>query len=148
MVLLSLNLLRNQPERFSVTPDGHTGDMRTTPNTCAHQPTGVAGIEVVACAECGKVEWLGRTRALDPAEGMAALFGEFRLVDRLPAVRAPGREVLMYRGPGRTARAYLKAFPPHVWMKVDANLWLSHDGEHLLLVPTTPLLMDNLTRGA
>jgi hypothetical protein len=79
---------------------------------------------------------------------MAALFGNFRLVARLPAVHAPGQEVLTYRAPGRKTRAYLDAFPAHVWLQVDTNLWLSHDGEHLLLVPTTPLLMENLTRGA
>lgn len=107
----------------------------------------MAGIEVVACARCGTVEWSGPTRSLDPAEGMAALFGNFRLVGRLPAVQAPGREVLMYRAPGK-ARAHLEAFPAHVWLHADTNLWLSHDGEHLLLVPTTPLLMENLIRGA
>ncbi len=94
------------------------------------------------------VDWTGRTRRLDPSEGMAALFGTFRLVGRLPAVHAPGREVLMYRAPNRTTRNNLDAFPAHVWLQVDTNLWLNHDGEHLLLVPTTPLLMENLTREA
>jgi len=94
------------------------------------------------------VEWQGRTRALDPSEGMAALFGTFRLAGRLPAVRAPGEDVLMYRPAHRRDRHNLDAFPPHVWLQIDTSLWLSHDGEHLLLVPTTPLLMENLTRGA
>lgn len=94
------------------------------------------------------VEWLGTTRPLDPSEGMAALFGTFRLVGRLPAVHAPGGEVLMYRSPNRRSRESLDAFPAHVWLQVDVNLWLTHDGEHLLLVPTTPLLMENLIRGA
>jgi hypothetical protein len=115
---------------------------------CRHRPVEVAGIQVVACDECDTVEWWGATGALDPAEGMAALFGDFRLVGRLPTVRAPGQEVLMYRAPGRKTRTYLGAFPSHVWMRVDTHLWLSHDGEHLLLVPTTPLLMENLTREA
>lgn len=88
------------------------------------------------------------TRPLDPSEGMATLFGNFELVGLLPAVRAPGDEVLMYRAPGRKGRGSLEAFPAHVWLRVDENLWLSHDGENLLLAPTTPLLMENLTRGA
>ena len=122
--------------------------MTITSTQCVHRPVAAAGIEVVACAGCGLVEWFGRTRSLDPSEGMAALFGMFRLVGRLPAVGAPAGEVLTYRPPNRTARGHLLAFPPHVWLQVDANLWLSHDEEHLLLVPTTPLLMENLTRGA
>ena len=120
----------------------------TTTTECRHQPVEVAGIQVIACGPCGTVEWLGANRSLEPAEGIAALFGGFRLVSRLPAVRAPGDEVLMYRAPSRRARTHLRTFPPYVWMKVDTNLWLSHDGEHLLLVPTTPLLLDNLTDGA
>ena len=83
-----------------------------------------------------------------PSEGMAALFGDFRLIGRLPAVHAPGEEVLMYRSPNRRSREHLEAFPAHVWMQVDINLWLTHDREHLLLVPTTTILMENLTRGA
>lgn len=117
-------------------------------NRCLHKPVEVAGLRVTACVECGSVEWSGRYRPLDPAEGMAALFGQFDLVGRLPAVSAPGSEVLMYRAPNRRVKAYLRAFPAHVWLEVDTNLWLSHDGEHLLLVPTTPLLLDNMMRGA
>lgn len=122
--------------------------MTMTSTHCVHRPVEVADIQVVACETCGLVEWLGTTRLLDPSEGMAALFGDFRLVGRLAAVRAPGQDALMYRAPSRTARDHLDAFPPHVWLMVDTNLWLSHDGEHLLLVPTTPLLMENLTRRA
>jgi hypothetical protein len=129
---------------FLVTPTRHTGDM--VMKTCRHRPVDVAGLQMVACDECATIEWSGATGPLDPAEGMAALFGDFRLVGRLPAVRAPGREVLMYRAPGRKAQTFLKAFPSRVWMQVDTHLWLSHDGEHLLLVPTKPLLMENLTR--
>lgn len=103
---------------------------------------------MVACTECRTVEWLGSTRPLDPSEGMAALFGEFGLVGRLPSIQAPGPEVLMYRAPGRRGRAHLGAIPAHIWLQVDEHLWLSHDQEHLLLAPTTPLLMENLTRGA
>lgn len=122
--------------------------MTMTSSPCIHRPADVAGIRVVACGQCGTVEWFGTTRPLDPSEGMAALFGNFELAGRLPAVRAPGDEVLMYRAPGRKGRGSLEAFPAHVWLRVDEHLWLSHDGEHLLLVPTTPLLMENLTKRA
>jgi hypothetical protein len=120
--------------------------MTMTSTHCLHRPVEVADIQVVACERCGLVEWLGTTRLLDPSEGMAALFGDFHLEGRLPAVRAPGQDVLMYRAPNRKAQGRLDAFPAHVWLMVDTHLWLSHDGENLLLVPTTPLLMENLTR--
>jgi hypothetical protein len=77
---------------------------------------------------------------------MAILFGEYRLVGRLPAIRAPGSEVLMYASPGRPASCHLDAFPLQVWVQVDDLLWMSHDGVHLLLSPTTRVLLDNLTR--
>jgi len=38
--------------------------------------------------------------------------------------------------------------PKHVWLKVGVNLWLSHDGQRLLLATNQQLLIDNLTRGA
>ncbi len=120
---------------------------KTTAN-CEHRSVQVAKVSVVACEDCGLVDWAGPTRPLDASEGLAALFGMYLLIGRFPAVHAPGPEVLMYRAPNRTARKNLTAFPAHVWLEVDDNLWLTHDGEHLLLVPTTPLLMDNLTREA
>ena len=122
--------------------------MKTTSTQCLHEPVVAAGIQIVACQVCGTVEWSASRRTLDPSEALAALFGNFTLMGRLPAVQAPGPEVLMYGAPGRKGKTSLAAFPPNVWLQVDDHLWLSHDHEHLLLVPTTPLLLENLTRGA
>jgi hypothetical protein len=77
---------------------------------------------------------------------MAAVFGEYRLIRSLPAIHAPGHEVLMYAAPNRQARSYLGAFPANTWMQADDHLWMSHDGHHLLLAPTNPILLHNLTR--
>ncbi len=120
--------------------------MTTTP--CDHEKRVLEGLRVVACAGCGTTEWWSKGRRLDPAEGMARLFGRFDLRGRLPAIQAPGPEALMYEPPDRRSRSHLDAFPSAVWLEVDTDLWMSHDGERLLLVPTTPLLMENLTRGA
>ena len=143
LLLLQVNLLPKVPE-FFVTPVRHTDGMKTLSSPCSHRPVHVAGLQIVACDSCRIVEWSGTSRPVDPAEGMAALFGDFHLVGRFPAIQAPGRQVLVYRAPGRKARAYLDAFPTHVWLRVDTDLWLSHDGENLQLAPTTPLRMENI----
>ena len=120
--------------------------MNTTLPSCDHQPRSVAGIEVATCSACLTIEWWGHGRPLDPEEGITSLFGEFDLVDRLPAVRAPAPEILVYRPPQRRARSRLEAFPELVWLEAAPDLWLSHDGTHLLLAPTDPLLLANLDR--
>lgn len=101
---------------------------------------------VVACERCRIVRWWEGARPLDPSEGIARSFGSFELVDRLPALRAPAREVLVYRPPSRRARSRLSGFPPHQWLLAADDLWMCHDGETLQLCPTNPLLADNLGR--
>lgn len=127
-------------------PSAIVPDMNTTLPSCDHQPRTVAGIEVATCSACLTIEWWGQGRPLDPAEGLARLFGEFDLVDRIPAVHAPAPEILVYRPPQRRARSRLGVFPELVWLEAAPDLWLSHDGTHLLLAPTDPLLLANLDR--
>lgn len=117
-------------------------------DTCLHIPVAVAGIEVVSCGECSEIGWYRRGQWLDPAEGMATLFGQFDLVATLDALSAPAPEVLLYRPPSGRVRAHLEVFAENVWLEAAPNLWLSHDGEHLLLAPTDPIHFENLTRGA
>ncbi len=117
-------------------------------DTCTHVPAAIGGIEVISCADCGEVGWFRDGQWLDPAEGMAALFGEYDLVARLEALSAPAPEVLLYRPPSGRWRAHLEVFPKHVWLEAGPDLFLSHDGEHLLLAPIDRLYFDNLTRGA
>lgn len=115
---------------------------------CRHNITEVAETGVVACASCGEVEWWSTHRMLDPAEGMARLFGQFDLVRTMAAVRAPAAEVLVYKAPNRRSRKSLAPFPKGVWLEAHPGLWLTHDGEHLLLAPSDPNLARNLVRNA
>ncbi len=76
---------------------------------------------------------------------MAILFGNFDLVGGLPSIGSPGDTVLVY-APDRSGRARLGAFPTHRWLEGSPGLWFSHDGEHLLLSPSDPRIVDNLIR--
>ncbi len=108
----------------------------------------MADLEVASCDTCGEVAWYRDGDLLDPAEGMAELFGQYDLVARLDSLSAPAPEVLLYRPPNRRWRAHLDAFPKRIWLEAAPDLWLSHDQEHLLLAPAKPIHLDNLTRGA
>jgi hypothetical protein len=103
--------------------------------------------EAAACRECGLVEWFEAGRPVVADVALAALFGNFDLVGRLDAVSAPGREVLLYR-PTPGGRRALDILPAHHWVEIAPALHASHDGSHLLLSPTDPVLVDNLTTGA
>lgn len=113
---------------------------------CRHEIESLSGVGVVACEACGTVEWWGTDRPLDPAEGMARLFGQFDLIGSLPSLNAPSAEVLVYRPPNWRHRAKLKAFPQGTWLEAHPGLWLTHDGENLLLAPSDPVLAANLRR--
>src|SRR3972149_3397193 len=78
---------------------------------CEHQPTWVGRVAVAACADCGQVDWFSDAGPLDPAEGMAYLFGTYDLVDHLDALAAPAPSVLVYAPPSARKRANLDALP-------------------------------------
>jgi hypothetical protein len=115
---------------------------------CEHKPVWVGRIAVTACGECGRVDWLSDLGVVDHAEAMAALFGSYDLAGTMQALGAPTREVLVYTPPTARKRRNLDALPRRVWLKAGPHLWMSTDGEVLLLAPTQPLLFENLTRGA
>ncbi len=115
---------------------------------CRHELKDTGGISVLACGECGLVQFWDGDGTLPPATGMARLFGAFTAQGRLPTLRGPGPEAILYRPPTRAARRHLEAFPRKAWLETQPGLWMSHDGEHLLLVPTDPLTSHNLGRGA
>ena len=77
---------------------------------------------------------------------MAALFGNYELIGWIDALGAPTRQVLAYRPPSKRKRPGLDAFPKRVWLKTGPHLWMSHDGEVLLLAPTSSLVFENLSR--
>ena len=106
---------------------------------CRHDPIRVAGVQVMACAGCGRVTYEDPRGTMAPSVALARLFGDFDLAATLPALHAPGTEVMLYRPPSRRRRAHLEAFEARVWFEVDDGLWLAHDGEHLLLATAEPV---------
>lgn len=115
---------------------------------CEHQPVWVGRVAVAACEECGRVDWLSDRGPVDHAEAMAALFGSFDLVGVMEALGAPSPQVLVYAPPSMRERRHLDALPRRAWLKAGPHLWMSTDGEVLLLSTTQPVLFENLTRGA
>ncbi len=113
-----------------------------------HKPIAVAGLMVSACARCRQVDWLDGDVEVDPSEGMATLFGSYEIIGSLDALGSPAPEVLVYRAPTIKKRRNLTAFPKGHWVKVTPDLWLTHDGEKLLLATNHRLLFENLTQGA
>jgi hypothetical protein len=113
-----------------------------------HKAASVAGLLIVACENCRRVEWSDVGGEIDPSEGMAALFGSYELIGSLDALGSPAPEVLVYRAPSAKRKRNLAPFPAHVWVKAAPDLWLTHDGENLLLATNHRLLFENLTRGA
>jgi hypothetical protein len=113
-----------------------------------HHAIPVADLLVTACEVCKRVEWNDGQGEIDPSEGMAALFGSFQFVGSLDAIGSPAPEILVYESPSARKRRNLLAFPAHVWVKAGPDLWLTHDGENLLLATNHRLLFENLTRGA
>lgn len=115
---------------------------------CEHKPTWVGRIAVAACEECGRVDWFSDEGPVDHAEALAALFGSYDLVGPMQALGAPSRQVLVYSPPSARKRRHLDALPRGAWLKAGPQLWMSTDGEVLLLATTQRLLFENLTRGA
>lgn len=112
---------------------------------CEHKPVWVGRIAVAACDECGQVEWLSTEGPVDHAEAMAVLFGTFDLAGTMEALGAPSPEVLVYTPPSTRKRRHLDALPRRAWLKAGPHLWMSTDGEVLLLATTQRLLFENLT---
>ena len=111
---------------------------------CVHELQQVAGIGVVACADCQTVDWWDAAGVVDSTAALQRLFGDLELEGTLPALAAPAPEVLVYRADGRRARKVLGVFPRRVWLRAHPGLWLSHDGERLLLAPTDRSLVGRL----
>lgn len=117
------------------------------PGNCDHELRSWGKTGLVACGECGIVEWFGPGGPLDPAEALAALYGSYDLVGPLPAIGAPAAEVLVYR-PHRARRGALSILPTEAWLPAGPDLWLATDGQVLLLATPNPVMVENLTQGA
>lgn len=112
---------------------------------CEHEPVWVGRIAVTGCEECGRVEWLSDHGSVDHTEAMAALFGSYDLAGTMDALGAPSPVVLVYTPPSARKRRHLDALPKRAWLKAGPHLWMSTDGEVLLLATTQRLLFQNLT---
>ncbi|MEA1903010.1 MAG: hypothetical protein U9N56_05725 [Actinomycetota bacterium] len=119
-----------------------------TSESCEHKPVWVDTIAVAACGDCGRVDWFSNEGPIDHAEAIAALYGSYDLAGPLDALGAPSDRVLVYLPPSRRKRKSLDALPKNVWLKAGPRLWMSHDGEVLLLATNQPMLFENLLRGA
>ena len=115
---------------------------------CEHKPVWVDRIAVSACDDCRKVEWFSDEGPIEPAEAIAALYGSFDLLGPLQALGAPSPEILVYTPPSGRKRRHLDVLPRRTWLEAGPDLWMSTDGEVLLLATTHRLLFENLTRGA
>ena len=115
---------------------------------CRHELTPLGAVSVVACATCESVQFWGTEGPLDQAEGVARVFGSFTMRDSFRALGAPGPEAMVYDAPDRAGRRALAAFPPHVWLEAQPNLWMSTDGTHLVLSPADPSIGRHFGRGA
>ncbi len=123
-----------------VTPAWHSGGMER----CTHELEQVGGLGVVACPACATIDWWGPDGVVEPTEALQRLFGGFELEGRLRSLAAPAPTVLVYRPTSRRDRRHLTAFPKHTWLAAHPGLWLSHDGEHLVLAPTDRRVVDTL----
>lgn len=92
-------------------------------------------ISIVACADCGTIEWFRGGSPIQAFDGMADVFGMFDLVATLPGVNAPGREVMLYKAPRGSSRTLLEALPRRIWLEAVPGVAVSHDGRHLLVSP-------------
>lgn len=113
--------------------------------TCEHVTYGWRNVVLSICPDDESSEWTEDGETIDGAEAMAILFGSFDLTGCLASISAPSQTVFVYR-PGRTAKSRLEAFPVNTWLPGAAGLFFSHDGTNLLLAPTDPQLVANLSR--
>lgn len=119
---------------------------RPAPSSCMHERTTACGLTLDICPQTDEAQWLDGASQLDPAEALARLFGAFDLMAALPGPTAPGETVLVYLPDSRRGRQAMRALPAARWIHAAPGLWITHDGDHLLMSPSDPLLAHNLAR--
>lgn len=120
-------------------------DVLHFPTTCVHDRFVIGSYELDICPQTDEAGWRCDGDEVDPAVAMASLFGQFDLCSTLPAM-APAEIVFVYRPAGRRGRSTMRSLPLGRWFESAPGLWLSHDGDHLLLAPSDPLVAANLAR--
>jgi hypothetical protein len=95
------------------------------------------------CPRCRTVDWTIAGRAVDPWEAVEVAFGGATVLERLPAVGAPGTEVLVCRpGPG----IRLAWLPGRRWVAAAPDLFVTKQGRVLLITSPNPALGDVLAQ--
>lgn len=120
---------------------------RRSRSTCMHERMDVSGLTLDLCPDTAEAHWLsGDSESLEPVEALASLFGSFDLRASLSGLDAPGAAVLIYRPDSRRGRQAMRSLPLRRWIHAAPGLWLTHDGENLLMSPEDTLLAENLSR--
>lgn len=151
MDIIDFPLERRRPAGNPLAIGGTTGarprrDERESVTTCLHERLTVGVYLLDVCPGSGEAAWLDDGDVVDPAEALARLFGNFDLRTAMPGLDAPGDTVLVYSPDGRRGRAAMRSLPACRWIEGAPGLWLTHDGEHLLMSPVDRLLTENLIR--
>jgi hypothetical protein len=116
------------------------------PTSCRHELVSIGSLVLEICPTTSEAEWFEGDQATDPATALARLFGQFDLTAMAPGIRSPGPTVLVYRPTGRKGRTDMRALPQGRWIEAAPDLWITHDGESLLMSPADPTLARNLAR--
>lgn len=107
-------------------------------HTCDTTPALIGPVRLAVCAHCYRYAWTdSHGSPLDPSEAIASAYGPFPLIDRLPAIGAPGGFALIYGVPARY-RSRLDVLQTGVWTQIHPALFASQDGVNLMLAPTDP----------
>lgn len=114
--------------------------------TCMHERLRVGNFILDLCPDSSECIWFDGDELLDPAEALAVLFGSFDLRASIPGLDAPGEAVLVYQPDTRRGKYAMRSLPQHRWVQAAPRLWLTHDGERMLMSPVDRLLAENLTR--
>ncbi len=120
---------------------------RRARDACMHERIDVAGLTLDLCPDTAEAHWLSSDlESLEPADALALLFGSFDLKASLAGLDAPGEAVLIYRPDSRRGKQAMRSLPFRRWIHAAPGLWLTQDGDHLLMSPEDALLAENLSK--
>jgi hypothetical protein len=140
------NMIRPTGSAVPRRPSSDAPRVSVSQSTCLHRRIPVGSFTLDLCPTTDEGRWLADGEDVDPAEALAHLFGAFDLVAAVHGVGTPGDSVLLYSPDSRRGRNRMRALPMSTWILAAPSLWLTHDGDHLLMSPEDPLLAENLAR--
>lgn len=95
------------------------------------------GLVAAVCPQCRTITWWLEGNTIDAWDGATTSFGHSTILERLPAVGAPGPEVVVCRPPVGTRLAWL---PARRWFEAAPQLFVAREGRRLLISSPNPLL--------